>query len=63
MGLPHAPELAQIAADALKTTILVFDAFHDVEAKAAAGNPFAREVMESARACSCPPASTGQMPL
>jgi len=40
-------ELAQIAADALKTTILVFDAFHDVEAKAAAGNPFAREVMES----------------
>mmetsp|Transcript_3075 Transcript_3075/g.8981 ORF Transcript_3075/g.8981 Transcript_3075/m.8981 type:complete len:894 (+) Transcript_3075:199-2880(+) len=40
-------ELAQIAADALKTTILVFDAFHDVEAKASGGNPFAREVLES----------------
>ena len=40
-------ELAEIAADALKKTILVFDAFHDVEAKSQAGNPKAREVLES----------------
>ena len=40
-------ELAQIAADALKTTTLVFDAFHDVEQLAQAGNAKAREVMES----------------
>ena len=40
-------ELGQIAADALKTTILVFDAFHDVEQLAQAGNAKAREVMES----------------
>ncbi|EGB08962.1 hypothetical protein AURANDRAFT_63510 [Aureococcus anophagefferens] len=41
------PELAQIAADCLKTTILVFDSFHDVEAKAKGGNALAQEVMES----------------
>ena len=40
-------ELAQIAADCLKTTILVFDSFHDVEAKAKGGNALAQEVMES----------------
>lgn len=40
-------ELAPIAAKALKTTILLFDAFHDVESKAKAGNSFAQEVMKS----------------
>mmetsp|Transcript_4487 Transcript_4487/g.11231 ORF Transcript_4487/g.11231 Transcript_4487/m.11231 type:complete len:893 (+) Transcript_4487:46-2724(+) len=46
-GLELDGELAQIAADALKTTTLVFDAFHDVEQLAQAGNAKAREVMES----------------
>lgn len=40
-------EHAQIAADALKHTLLVFDAFHDVEEKAKAGNKYAQEVMQS----------------
>ncbi|GBG26504.1 Homoaconitase, mitochondrial [Hondaea fermentalgiana] len=40
-------ELGQIAADALKHTLLVFDAFHDVEDKAKAGNAMAKEVIES----------------
>ena len=39
--------LADVAADCLKTTILVFDSFHDVEAKAKGGNALAQEVMES----------------
>ena len=36
-----------IAADALKSTLLVFDAFHDVEEKAKAGNANARAVLQS----------------
>ncbi len=36
-----------IAADGLKKTLLVFDAFHDVEAKAKAGNANARAVLQS----------------
>ncbi|MGN0858075.1 MAG: bifunctional aconitate hydratase 2/2-methylisocitrate dehydratase [Stenotrophomonas sp.] len=36
-----------IAADGLKKTLLVFDAFHDVEAKAKAGNANAQAVMTS----------------
>ncbi|HLR16464.1 MAG TPA: bifunctional aconitate hydratase 2/2-methylisocitrate dehydratase [Alcanivoracaceae bacterium] len=40
-------EHAQIAADALKHTLLVFDAFHDVEEKAKAGNKYAQEIMQS----------------
>src|SRR5699024_821509 len=40
-------ELAQIAADALKKTLLVFDAFHDVKEKADQGNAFAQEVLQS----------------
>src|SRR5690606_27448336 len=36
-----------IAADALKKTLLVFDAFHDVEEKARAGNANARAVLQS----------------
>jgi len=41
------PELAATAATALKDTLLVFDAFYDVEGKAKAGNAHAKEVMES----------------
>ena len=40
-------ELGAVAADALKHTLLVFDAFHDVEEKAKAGNANARAVLES----------------
>src|SRR3954463_11440702 len=40
-------EVAQIAADGLKKTLLMFDYFHDVAAKAKAGNTFAREVIRS----------------
>jgi len=39
--------LAPIAATALSNTLLVFDAFHDVQEKAEAGNPFARQVIQS----------------
>jgi len=39
--------LAPIAAEALKHTLLVFDAFYDVEAKAKGGNKYAKEVMQS----------------
>ncbi|MGB3393885.1 MAG: bifunctional aconitate hydratase 2/2-methylisocitrate dehydratase [Stenotrophomonas sp.] len=41
------PGLASIAADALKNTLLVFDAFHDVEEKAKAGNANAQAVLQS----------------
>ena len=44
-----APELADIAADALSKTLLMFDAFHDVEAKARGGNEFAQRVMRRGR--------------
>lgn len=40
-------ELGGLAAEALKKTLLVFDAFHDVEEKAKAGNANARAVLES----------------
>jgi len=40
-------KLAPIAANALSHTLLVFDAFHDVQAKAEAGNAFAKQVMQS----------------
>ena len=39
--------LAPIAVTALKKTLLMFDAFHDVEEKAKAGNAYAKEVMQS----------------
>ncbi len=41
------PELGELAADQLKHTLLVFDAFHDVEEKAKAGNANAKAVMQS----------------
>ncbi|SDC09931.1 bifunctional aconitate hydratase 2/2-methylisocitrate dehydratase [Acinetobacter boissieri] len=40
-------ELSDLAADALKKTLLVFDAFHDVADKAKAGNSKAQAVMQS----------------
>jgi aconitate hydratase 2/2-methylisocitrate dehydratase len=40
-------EVAQIAADGLKKTLLMFDYFHDLAEKAKAGNAFAKEVMQS----------------
>ena len=40
-------EVGQVAANALKHTLLVFDAFHDVEEKAKAGNANARAVLQS----------------
>ncbi len=41
------PELADIAVEALSHTLLVFDAFYDVEEKSKAGNAGAKKVMES----------------
>ena len=40
-------ELAKAAGDALKKTLLVFDAFNDVTEKAEAGNEVAKEVLQS----------------
>ncbi|TRY30586.1 bifunctional aconitate hydratase 2/2-methylisocitrate dehydratase [Aliiglaciecola sp. M165] len=40
-------ELAELAAEELKHTLLMFDAFHDVEEKAKAGNQYAKDVMQS----------------
>ncbi len=40
-------EVAGVAADALKKTLLMFDFFNDVAAKAKAGNAKAKEVMQS----------------
>lgn len=40
-------ELGELAAEQLKNTLLMFDAFHDVEEKAKAGNANAKAVVES----------------
>jgi aconitate hydratase 2/2-methylisocitrate dehydratase len=40
-------ELAPIAAEALSHTLLMFDAFYDVEEKAKAGNELAKQVLQS----------------
>lgn len=40
-------ELAPTAAKALSHTLLMFDAFHDVEEKMNAGNAFAKQIMQS----------------
>jgi len=40
-------ELGELAAEQLKFTLLMFDAFHDVEQKAAAGSANAQAVMQS----------------
>ena len=39
--------LAPIAANALSHTLLVFDAFHDVQEKAQAGNVYAQQIVQS----------------
>ena len=39
--------LAELAAEELKHTLLMFDRFHDVEEKAKAGNAYAKDVLES----------------
>ncbi len=44
--LDHA-DVAALAAQALKKTLLMFDFFHDVAVKAQAGNVMAKEVMQS----------------
>lgn len=41
------PELAALAAEQLKQTILLFDSFHDVEVLAQNGNAHAQEVLQS----------------
>ncbi|MFA7487834.1 MAG: bifunctional aconitate hydratase 2/2-methylisocitrate dehydratase, partial [Lysobacteraceae bacterium] len=41
------PALGAVAADGLKHTLLVFDAFHDIEEKAKAGNANAKAVLQS----------------
>jgi len=41
------PDLAPVAAEGLKKTLLVFDAFHDIEEKAKAGNAQAQAVLKS----------------
>jgi aconitate hydratase 2/2-methylisocitrate dehydratase len=46
-ALDLAPELAKIAGAGLKKTLLMFDAFYDVEDKMKAGNSMAKEVIES----------------
>ena len=40
-------EVAPVAAEALKKTLLMFDQFHDVKEKADKGNSFAKAVMQS----------------
>ncbi|MBJ7551874.1 bifunctional aconitate hydratase 2/2-methylisocitrate dehydratase [Marinomonas ostreistagni] len=40
-------EVAHIAAKALSNTLLIFDAFHDVEEKANSGNAYAKQIIKS----------------
>lgn len=47
VGLLDDAELASVAAEQLKHTLLMFDAFHDVAEKAKAGNTYAKAVLES----------------
>jgi len=47
VGLLDNTELAELAAEELKHTLLVFDAFHDIKDKMDAGNNYAKAIMES----------------
>lgn len=47
VGLLDDDELRELAAKELKSTLLVFDAFHDVAEKSDSGNKFASDVMKS----------------
>ncbi len=40
-------DVAELAAEELKHTLLMFDAFHDVEDKMKAGNSYAKDIIES----------------
>ncbi|MYN13738.1 bifunctional aconitate hydratase 2/2-methylisocitrate dehydratase [Pusillimonas sp. TS35] len=40
-------QLAPVAAEGLKKTLLIFDAFHDIREKAEKGNKYAQEVLQS----------------
>ncbi|NYT86533.1 bifunctional aconitate hydratase 2/2-methylisocitrate dehydratase [Pollutimonas harenae] len=40
-------ELAPVAAEGLKKTLLVFDAFHDIQEKATNGNKYAQAILQS----------------
>ena len=46
-------EVGAVAADGLKNTLLMFDAFHDVKAKADAGNADAKAMLQSWADASC----------
>ncbi|WP_434778392.1 bifunctional aconitate hydratase 2/2-methylisocitrate dehydratase [Neisseria sp. Ec49-e6-T10] len=47
IDLLDSPKLGPIAANGLKHTLLMFDAFHDVQEKMQAGNALAKEVINS----------------
>ena len=47
VGLLDDADLAELAAEELKHTLLMFDSFHDVDEKHKAGNKFATDVMHS----------------
>lgn len=47
IALLDKPELAPIATTALSHTLLIFEAFHDVQEKADAGNAFAKQVLSA----------------
>ncbi|TCT03402.1 bifunctional aconitate hydratase 2/2-methylisocitrate dehydratase [Paralcaligenes ureilyticus] len=47
IGLLDNADLAPVAADALKNSLLVFDAFHDVQEKAEKGNQYAKAILQS----------------
>ncbi len=47
VGLLDDADLASLAADKLSKTLLMFDAFHDVDEKAKNGNPHAKRVLQS----------------
>ncbi len=47
IALLDKPDLAAAAAEALSGILLIFDAFHDVQEKAAAGNAYAKQVLQS----------------
>jgi aconitate hydratase 2/2-methylisocitrate dehydratase len=47
VGLLDNNDLAELAAEELKHTLLMFDAFHDVDEKHKAGNAFATDIMHS----------------
>lgn len=47
VGLLDDSDLSALAAEELKHTLLMFEAFHDVDERAKAGNPHAKAVMQS----------------